>query len=312
MAFSTFFSTILLLGSAFYPHQTYAAPLTNTRISPRQDGFSTLSTPEIQSFRPFGFFAAAGYCQPAKILSWSCGTNCDANQNFEPIAAGGDGDEVQFWFVGIDSVLETVIVSHQGTDRKKIMPILTDLNFDLEELDSTLFPGISKDIKVHDGFASQQAKTANDVLAAVKTALNKSGFKKVTCVGHSLGAALAVLDSVFLPPKLPGITFSTIGYGLPRVGNQAFADFVDANLNLVHINNQKDPVPTVPGRFLGFVHPQGERHIQEDASWVACPGQDNEDERCIVGDVGNILEANVDNHNGPYDIVTMGSKSCDA
>ena len=57
-----------------------------------------------------------------------------------------------------------------------------------------------------------------------------------------------------------------------QVGNQAFADYVDAHLALTHINNKEDPIPTVPGMFLGFHHPAGEIHIQDSGAWDACPG----------------------------------------
>jgi hypothetical protein len=88
------------------------------------------------------------------------------------------------------------------------------------------------------------------------------------------GAAISLLDSVFLPLWLPKQTiFQTIGYGLPRVGNKAFANYVDANLDLTHINNREDPVPTVPFEFLGFVHPSGEVHIEDSGEWAACPGK---------------------------------------
>ena len=65
-----------------------------------------------------------------------------------------------------------------------------------------------------------------------------------------------------------------VGYGMPRVGNQDFANFVDGNLGgfVTHINNQEDPVPIVPGRFLGFHHASGEIHIQDPGAWGACPG----------------------------------------
>ena len=64
-----------------------------------------------------------------------------------------------------------------------------------------------------------------------------------------------------------------VGYGMPRVGNQEFADFVNSHVSdLTRIDNKKDPIPTVPGRFLGFVHPGGEIHIQDSGEFVSCSG----------------------------------------
>lgn len=45
-----------------------------------------------------------------------------------------------------------------------------------------------------------------------------------------------------------------------------FSDFT-------RINHDKDPIPIVPGRFLGYVHASGEDHIQGDGTWYACAGQ---------------------------------------
>ena len=79
---------------------------------------------------------------------------------------------------------------------------------------------------------------------------------------------------MYLPLWLPaGTTFQTFCYGLPRVGNQAFANYVDANLYLTHINNEEDPIPICPGMFLGYVHPAGEVHIRDSGEWAACPGE---------------------------------------
>lgn len=56
--------------------------------------------------------------------------------------------------------------------------------------------------------------------------MTATGSKKVVITGHSLGAAIALLDAVYLPLHLPpGTTFSTTVFGLPRVGNQAFANY---------------------------------------------------------------------------------------
>ncbi|KII86173.1 hypothetical protein PLICRDRAFT_43756 [Plicaturopsis crispa FD-325 SS-3] len=276
-------------------------------VHPRQS-ISPLSTSQIDAFTPYTWFASAGYCEASTTLTWSCGANCDANPGFEPVASGGDGTVVQYWYVGYDPSLATVIVSHQGTDFSKIIPALTDGDFFLSGLDSTLYPGLSSSIEVHNGFGGEQAKSATDVLAAVQSAMQKYGATTVTTTGHSLGAAISLLDAVYLPLHLPsGTTFKSVLYGLPRVGNQAFADYVDAHsMDLTHINNKEDPVPILPGMFLGFHHPSGEVHITDSDVWESCPGQDNPSNLCTTGDVPSILQGNTTNHDGPYNGVTMG------
>ncbi len=139
----------------------------------------------------------------------------------------------------------------------------------------------------------------------MKQLLTQHGASSVAVTGHSLGAALALLDAVYLPLHLPaGTRVRMVGYGMPRVGNPAFADYVDAHagaLALTHVNSREDPIPIVPGRFLGFAHPAGEVHIQDTGAWVACPGRDNPSTLCTVGDVPDVLHGNILNHLGPYD-----------
>ena len=121
---------------------------------------------------------------------------------------------------------------------------------------------------------TMNASTAPAILSAVQKTLSAQGLSSVTVVGHSLGGALALLDGVFLSLQLPGVTVKVTSYGMPRVGNQAFTNFVDSQLSgrVTHVNNQEDPVPTVPGQFLGFQHPSGEIHILDSGAWNACPG----------------------------------------
>ena len=77
-------------------------------------------------------------------------------------------------------------------------------------------------------------------------------------------------------------------------------------MHLTHINNKKDPVPIVPGRFLGFHHPSGEVHIDDPSgTWYSCPGQDNTSDLCEIGDVPTIFESDSSDHVGPYDGVEM-------
>ncbi|TDL26724.1 alpha/beta-hydrolase [Rickenella mellea] len=292
----------LLLSTLFSLIATVrSAPLLGARQS-----ITALSSTQISSFKPFTFFASTAYCQPSTTLTWSCGANCAANVGFIPTASGGDGSDTQFWYVGFSPVQSTVIVAHQGTDPSQLVADLTDADFVLTKLDPKLFPGIPSSIEVHNGFAASHARSAPAILAAVQKTISAHNAKSVTVVGHSLGAALSLLDSVYLPLHISGVSFRMIGYGMPRVGNQAFANYIDQHAGATHINNKEDPVPILPGRFLGFVHPSGEVHIEDSGEWAMCPGQDNTSTQCSTGDVPNVLESNVNDHDGPYDGVTMG------
>ncbi|KAJ7173672.1 lipase [Mycena filopes] len=273
-------------------------------LRPRQ-AITSLSAAQISAFKPYSFYAAAGYCAAANTLAWNCGVNCAANPGFRPVASGGDGGATQFWFVGADTALGTVIVSHQGTDPTQILSLVTDSEFFLKSFDPTLFPGISSSVEGHSGFVDEQAKTAPQILAAVKKTLSQFSLKKVTIVGHSLGGAISLIDSVYLPLHITGVTFQTILYGLPRVGNKAFADRASIGNTVTHINNKEDLVPILPGMFLGYHHPTGEVHIQDSNAWDVCPGEDNPSDLCTTGDVGNIFEGDEGDHDGPYDGVDM-------
>jgi predicted lipase len=119
---------------------------------------------------------------------------------------------------------------------------------------------------MHSGFLTQQAlyapfspcefilnsfthfRTALPVLAAVQTAMSTYKTNTVTTVGHSLGAAISLLDAVYLKLHLPASTvIQFYGYGLPRVGNPAFTAYVDGSgIKVTHINNEKDIGADVP------------------------------------------------------------------
>jgi predicted lipase len=79
---------------------------------------------------------------------------------------------------------------------------------------------VSSDVKVHNGFKDAQAASASAVLGAVQSTLQSSGSSSVTVVGHSLGAAIALIDTMFLSVNLdPSVSVQHIGYGLPRVSS---------------------------------------------------------------------------------------------
>jgi len=62
--------------------------------------------------------------------------------------------------------------------------------------------------------------------------------------------------------------------------------------------NRKDLVPIIPPEIAGFKHSSGEIHVEDDGSFFACPGQDNDNSLCSTGDASNIFEASVEDHFG--------------
>ena len=216
-------------------------------LHPRQATLTQIPQEEVDSFNPSTHFAAAAYCSLETTQSWTCGEHCDATPGFQTSLVGGNGGDIPHCelstsmpyshptnllsttdtlraflvYVGFDPTSETVVVAHQGTDPSKIKSILVDADFVPDPLDPNIFPGLPTDIKVHGGFQDAHARTAPQILQAVQNELTKRNTNKVLVAGHSLGGALALLDGVSLPLKLPPTTeLKVVTYGMPRVEPQ--------------------------------------------------------------------------------------------
>ncbi|CAE6342437.1 unnamed protein product [Rhizoctonia solani] len=191
---------------------------------------------------------------------------------------------------------------------------LADADFFLTPLNPVLFPGVPSSVQVHNGFETIQAMSAQGKLGAVQALKAKHSSASITLVGLGHGGAISFLDAIYLQLHiLSGVAIKVVTHGMPRVGNQAFADYVDSHLSDVsRINNMKDVIPILPGRFLGFHHSSGEKHILSIGSWVACAGQDNTDQQCSTGDVPNIFSGTVNDNRGPYENITIDDSACNA
>ncbi|KAI0701470.1 alpha/beta-hydrolase [Cytidiella melzeri] len=290
----------------------------NLGSGPTTDGTPTPVSQSVvnsQLQRP-AFFSRAVYCSPASVSSLSCGAPCDVINTMKVLASGGDGGETPQFFVSQDPDTQTIVVAHQGTDPEKILSIANDVEIAQVDIDNARFPSSAAGVKVHDGFQQTQNRTSTQVLSTVQSALSSTGFKRVLTTGHSLGAAVATLDAVMLRQQLSSdVEVDSVVFGLPRVGNQAFADMVDAIIpSFTHVTNQNDPVPVVPPRFLAYQHPQGEVHITQvssagDGTLEACPGQEND--QCSEGN--DLIDSSVSDHLGPYfNDISFGGSACPA
>jgi len=303
-AFSLIFTIPSIVLAA--PAPIFGIGNTDSSGTPQSVSNDTISN---DFLRP-ALFTAMAYCPTANVLAQNCGPFCDSLKGIEILTAGGDNGDIPDFYVAFDPTTSAVVVAHQGTDPENFYSDVNDIEFALVDVNSTNFPKAPSGVQVHDGFQATFERTSDTVLSTVTAALQSKNTNKLTVVGHSLGAAIAVMDAVHLRQVLPSsVQMTTTVFGLPRSGNQDWANFVDAQLGttLTHITNKNDPVPTVPPQFLDFQHPSGEVHINTDNSVISCPGQENEN----CSDDDNILDVSIPDHLGPYfGTITMSSSAC--
>ncbi|KAJ7157706.1 alpha/beta-hydrolase [Mycena crocata] len=258
-------------------------------------------------------FARAAYCSGASLKAWNCGEPCQSLNGVEFLQSGGDQGLVPFYLIAHDTVDQSLVVAHEGTDPDNVLSILNDADFFLTAVDTARIPqAVGKGAKVHSGFQDTFQRTADGLLAGVKAQLASTGVKKVVVTGHSLGAAVATMTGAMIKGAVdPSVDVAVTTFGLPRGGNTAWADFLDSNVGVTFVTNQNDPVPTVPPLLLGFAHSSGEIHIADGAqtNLIACPGQDNK--HCATGN--SLLHISIKNHLGPYfDNISFGQAQCSA
>jgi len=270
----------------------------------------SLSSANSTLLRP-ALFSRVAYCQSASITAWDCGPPCEALTGITFLQSGGDEGAIPLYYIAYSADDDALVVAHEGTDPQKLLSILNDAQFGLVPLNASRFPETAgQNITVHDGFQQTFERTADGLLSGVLAGLDSTGVKKVLVTGHSLGAALATMTGAMIKDAVdPSVDVSVVGFGLPRGGNENWANFLDNGVGVTFVTNQHDPVPIVPPKFLGFQHSSGEIHIVDDSqtNLVACPGQDNEN--CATGN--SILDSSVQNHLGPYfDDITFGGAEC--
>ncbi|KAG6907491.1 hypothetical protein DXG01_008684 [Tephrocybe rancida] len=289
------FASTLLLTLPFI-QATLAAPfslgsfLGNSAATSTNDATTALSQDAVSTefLRPAQFSRVA-YCSSGAVTSWKCGAPCESlGGGVEVLQAGGDDGLVPMYFIAHDPATESIIVAHQGTEPSNLLSIVNDMSTVTLKLssdrDSIVNAAHADSVKVHDGFQKTFERTADGLLAGVQSGLASTGVSKVLVTGHSLGAAVAMMDAMMLHQELdPSVQITTTVFGLPRGGNAAWADLVDATLadTMTHMTNQNDPVPTLPPQFLDYRHPGSEVHIRTvDANGdatdvVTCAGQEN-------------------------------------
>jgi predicted lipase len=199
-----------------------------------------------------------------------------------------------------------VVVGIRGTNTASLASWANNLGFAFTTPSSTYFPGSPG--KVHAGFYETFGDMRADVLNAVRTAVN-GGTKQVLVVGHSLGAAVANIMSVYLQKQVTGATVTARLFAPPRVGNPDWANYVDATLGARSqwMAIYDDLVPHLPTLVMNFRHSGNEAwmlNTNAPTVWRTCTGQENKYCSDSVSDDGAARITSA--HGGPYAGVNMG------
>jgi len=150
------------------------------------------------------------------------------------------------------------------------------------------YQGAPAGVYVHDGFYGAYQAVQNTIRSTVRTLLKQYPSYTVSVTGHSLGGALSIFCAMDLVSQriIPSNRISVINFGQPRVGNKNFADYFNSqNVFVARVTNQRDIVPHVPMRFLGYYHERTEYWFPSNVTtFVVCDGS-GEDPDCSDSEI---------------------------
>ncbi len=145
---------------------------------------------------------------------------------------------------------------------------------------------------------------SDQILPAFLSLSQKYYSAKLLITGHSLGGAIATLSALDAMDMLGKPIDYFYTFGSPRVGNDAFADYINQKLQLsknaflglntykARITHYRDPVPHLLLSTFGFKHIDLEIYYEEDSnSYTIC--QEGEDKNCSDK---NFLSLNISDH----------------
>jgi len=252
--------------------------------------------------------ANGAYCPVVTTKSsWTC-AGCSALSGVQILAVTGDGTDTPYVYVASVPSLNWLAVVHQGTNTSSLDSWINDGEFALEDVDPSLNNGkVPSGAEIHDGFQKTYLLTNKWVLSQVQSALKSHSPSLILVTGHSLGAALSTLTSVYLELNLQtSVPLQQIGFGQPRVGNSDWVPYYQSVMgnNQMRVTNYDDIVPHLPPEdYEDYEQPDNEIYITSNGgnTYQLCPGIEN-------GSCSDQFDFDSTTpHDGPYMGVTMGT-----
>ncbi|KAH7033437.1 lipase [Microdochium trichocladiopsis] len=237
----------------FAPLLVSAAPGVTRRGHDRvvEKRAATITTTELADLRFFSQYAAAANCngQVAAGSAIACANNgcpdVEAVGSTVVDTFGGVVTDIH-GYVATDVENKLIVVAYKGST--SLRNYLADFVFHRVGC-----ADIVDGCEVHAGFSKANDETWEKMLATLTTTVAANPTYKVVFTGHSLGGAVATLATA--RARKLGFSIDLYNYGSPRVGNQAFAEFVTSQPGVEYrITHLTDPVPRLPPIFLGYHH----------------------------------------------------------
>eukprot|EP01095_Lingulamoeba_sp_RSL-Kostka_P017157 TRINITY_DN873_c0_g1_i1.p1 TRINITY_DN873_c0_g1~~TRINITY_DN873_c0_g1_i1.p1 ORF type:complete len:280 (-),score=89.71 TRINITY_DN873_c0_g1_i1:173-1012(-) len=225
--------------------------------------------------KQFVYYSYAAYCPSNQVKAWDCKWCQEASiKDFEVTAQPYDFLISGSGYVGVHHTNKTIVVCFRGTDdiRNWVIDLLSAKKVPYKNV-----PGA----EVGDGFYDEYKDLSSSVLTAVSNLRSQYPTYPIWVTGHSLGAAISVLCAVDLVEQGYD-NVNVYNYGLPRVGNQDFANYYNSKVpNTFRVVNGHDIVPHVPLLDMGFHHVSTEvwENPAESLSFKVCDGS-GEDKSC--------------------------------
>ncbi|KAL0956988.1 hypothetical protein HGRIS_003088 [Hohenbuehelia grisea] len=153
-----------------------------------------------------------------------------------------------------DDKRKEIVLTFRGTSEPA--DVVTDAQAWFTDLKTPGVPG-AKGARVHTGFQDAYNYVVKQVHELVDKEVKAYPKYQIIVTGHSLGGAVASFGAISLKARYPKTPLKIYTYGSPRVGNQAFADYVEKTVgisNSFRSVHTTDGVPIMLPMAIGYRH----------------------------------------------------------
>lgn len=202
-------------------------------------------------------------------LAYTAPQGPDPKQVFESVATDLQIEQAFFAETSVDAEMYTLVLPRSVIFLCRGTESMEDVGADLMVFKTKCqtIPGA----KIHRGFAQQYASLAPAITKQVQSFAEfaEDEMRSVLFIGHSLGGALATIGAALTKKEFPHLYVECVSFGCPRVGNKAFAEFFNANVDRhQRYVNGNDIITRVPR--INYTHVGNECRIGTGAGKSGC------------------------------------------